>query len=78
MSMPTEEIQNRVVDALAAVPFVTIAGVEFMSFNEFMEGATYTIGFVAGIFALLFQVRRYFRSRKRDKLAKAAADSCDS
>lgn len=69
MAMPTEQIQNRVVDALAAVPFVTIAGVEFMSFNEFMEGATYTVGFVAGIFALAFQVRRYFRSRKRDKLA---------
>lgn len=69
MDLPTEQIQNRVVDALAAVPFVTIAGVEFMSFNEFMEGATYTIGFVTGIFALAFQVRRYFRSRKRDKLA---------
>ena len=75
MALATEQIQNRVVDAMAAIPFVTIAGVEFMSFNEFMEGATYTIGFVTGIFALAFQVRRYFKSRKRDKLA--AQESCD-
>lgn len=78
MSDTAQEIQNRVVDAMAAVPFVSIAGVEFMSFNEFMEGATYTIGFVTGIFALLFQVRRYFRSRKRDRLAAEAKDKCDS
>lgn len=70
------ELQNKVGDVLAATPFVTIAGVQFMTFNEFMEGATLTVGLVAGIFALLFQARRYFRSRKRDKLA--AKDSCDT
>lgn len=71
--MQTETL-NRAGDALATVPFVTILGVEFMSFNELMEGATLTVGFIAGVFALLFQARRYFRSRKRDKLA--AKDSC--
>ena len=70
------ETVNKIGNTLAATPFVTILGVEFMSFNEFMEGATLTVGFVAGIFALLFQVRRYFRSRKRDKLA-AQEKSCD-
>ncbi len=75
MTPQTQEVQNRVVDAMAAVPFVTIAGVEFMSFNEFMEGATYTLGFVTGIFALAFQARRYFRGRKRDRIA--AETKCD-
>ena len=68
MAIPIE-VQNRIVDGMAAVPFVTILGVDFMSFNEFMEGTTLTIGFITGIFALAFQVRRYIRSRKRDKLA---------
>jgi len=68
------EVQNKIVDGMAAVPFVTIFGVEFMSFNEFMEGATFTIGFITGIFALAFQVRRYFRSRKRDRLASNEAE----
>ena len=68
------EVQNRIVDGMAAVPFVTILGVDFMSFNEFMEGATFTIGFITGIFALAFQIRRYFRSRKRDKLAANEAE----
>ncbi len=63
------ETVNKIGNTLAATPFVTILGLEFVSFNEFMEGATLTIGFVAGVFALLFQIRRYFRSRKRDKLA---------
>lgn len=69
-----EEAQNRIVDGMAAIPFVTILGVDFMSFNEFMEGATFTIGFITGIFALAFQARRYFRSRKRDKLASSEAE----
>ncbi len=63
------EVQNRIVDGMAAVPFVTVLGVDFMSFNEVMESATFCIGFITGIFALAFQVRRYFRSRKRDRLA---------
>ena len=68
MAIPIEA-QNRIVDGMAAVPFVTFLGVDFMSFNEVMEGATLTIGFITGIFALAFQIRRYIRSRKRDKLA---------
>jgi len=63
------EVQNKIVDGMAAVPFVTFLGVDFMSFNEFMEGATLCIGFITGLVALAFQVRRYLRSRKRDKLA---------
>jgi hypothetical protein len=68
------EVQNKIVNGMAAVPFVTFLGVDFMSFNEFMEGATLTIGFITGVFALAFQVRRYFRSRKRDKLAANEAE----
>lgn len=77
--MQTETL-NKVGDTLAAIPFVTLGTVEFMTFNEFMEGATLSVGFIAGIFALLFQARRYFRSRKREKSAAQESEnnkSCD-
>ena len=43
--------------------------------NMWLETATFAVGLVAGIFAMFFHIRRYFRSRKRDKQAKCDPDS---
>lgn len=74
MSTAPEQLQEQLVNAASSVPFITVVGVQFATFNEALEAATLLIGFVTGIISLAFQARRYVRSRKRDK---AAAESCD-
>ncbi len=68
MSSP-EQMQEQLVNAASSVPFLTVVGVRFMTFNEALEAATLIIGFITGVIALLFQLRRYLRGRKRDKAA---------
>jgi len=69
--------EERVVNGLVAVPFASVFGYNFMSLNQFLETATLTLGLITGLIALAFQVRRYLRGRKRDKLAAKAKKSCD-
>jgi len=69
MSGPTEQMQEQLVNAASSVPFLTVVGVNFMTFNEALEAATLLVGFITGLIALAFQIRRYLRGRKRDKLA---------
>ena len=64
MSGPVEQ---KVVDVLTATPFLSIAGVNFMALNELLETATLTVGFIAGVFAMFFHVRRWWRGRKANK-----------
>ena len=64
MSGPLEE---KVANVLTATPFASIAGVNFMTLNELLETGTLIVGFVAGMFAMFFHIRRYFRSRARGK-----------
>ncbi len=64
-------MENKLVNAAASVPFVTVFGINFMTFNEAMEAATLTLGFITGLIALAFQVRRYLRGRKRDAATKS-------
>lgn len=71
----TEQTQERLVDAASTAPFVSLAGYHFMSLNEFLETATLLMGFVAGMFAMFFHVRRWFRSHKRDKAIKREKDA---
>ena len=61
------QMQEQLVNAGSSVPFLTVMGVNFVTFNEVLEAATLAIGFVTGIISLAFQLRRYLRSRKRDK-----------
>ena len=65
-----QQAQENIVDALATTPLVSVAGVNLISLNELLETATLAVGFVAGLFALFFQVRRWYRARKRDQAAK--------
>ena len=65
--MATEQVQEQLINAASSVPFLTVVGVNFMTFNEALEAATLMIGFVTGVISLAFQVRRYLRSKKRDK-----------
>jgi len=67
-----EQIQEQLVNAASSVPFLTVVGVQFATFNEALEAATLAIGFITGLISLAFQARRYVRSRKRDQAAKDA------
>jgi hypothetical protein len=60
-----QQATDRLVNAASSVPFLTVLGVNFMTFNEALEAATLMLGFVTGVIALLFQIRRYLRGRKR-------------
>jgi hypothetical protein len=57
-------VQEKVVDAITAVPFLSLFGYNFITLNEFLETATLIIGLVSGLFALFFNVRRWWRERK--------------
>lgn len=70
MATPEQQTEQ-LVNAASSVPFLTVIGVNFMTFNEVLEAATLIIGFATGIISLLFQLRRYLRSRKRDKQAES-------
>lgn len=63
--------EEQLVNAASSVPFITVVGVQFATFNEALEAATLMLGFVTGLIALAFQVRRYVRGRKRDKAANS-------
>ena len=65
--MAPEQMQEQLVNAASSVPFLTVVGVNFMTFNEALEAATLMIGFITGVISLAFQLRRYLRSKKRDK-----------
>ena len=65
----TQPAQEKVVDALAATPFVSVLGINFMNLNELLETATLAIGFITGLFVMFFQIRRWYRGRKRDQKA---------
>lgn len=67
MSTP---VQERVVDGITTIPFVSIFGYNFLTLNEFLETATLLVGLLSGIFALFFHIRRWWRGRQRDKAAK--------
>ena len=59
--------EQKIVHVLTATPFISLFGYNFMSLNEFLETATLVVGLTAGVFAMFFQVRRWWRGRKRDK-----------
>lgn len=65
-----QKVQERLVDGLAGISLTSGVGMNLADFNVILETATLSIGLVAGVFALFFQVRRYFRGRKRDQQAK--------
>ena len=73
MATPEQQTEQ-LVNAASSVPFLTVAGVNFMTFNETLEAATLIIGFITGIIALAFQLRRYLRGRKRDKQTTAESE----
>ncbi len=67
MSGPTEQMQEQLVNAAASAPIISYIGVNLVTLNDLLETATLTLGFLTGIIALLFQLRRYIRSRRRDR-----------
>ena len=62
-----QQTQERLVDGLAGTSLTAGVSMTLADFNVILETATLTIGLIAGVFALFFQVRRYRRGKKRDK-----------
>ncbi len=62
-----QQTQERVVDTLAGTSLTAGVGMNLADLNVILETVTLTIGLIAGVFALFFQVRRYYRGKKRDK-----------
>ena len=60
-------LEQKMVDTLSTVPFLSVAGVNFMTLNEFLETGTLILGFVAGLFAVFFHARRWYLGRKTKK-----------
>lgn len=68
--MEQQQIQERAADSLTAIAIGSWT-VSLADINMVLETATYAVGFIAGAFAMFFHIRRYFRSRKRDRLNKS-------
>lgn len=66
-----QKVQERLVDGLAGISLTSGVGMNLADFNVILETATLSIGLVAGVFALFFQVRRYYRGKIRDKKANS-------
>ncbi len=64
-----QQTQERVVDTLAGTSLTAGVGMNLAELNVVLETVTLSVGLVAGVFALFFQVRRYYRGKKRDKEA---------
>ena len=56
--------QEKVADVLTATPIVSLFSYNFMTLNEVLETATLIIGLIAGLFAMFFHIRRWYRGRK--------------
>ena len=77
-----QQTQERVVDGLAGTSLTAGVGMTLADFNIILETATLTIGLIAGVFALFFQARRWYRGKTmnaalketQQKLDKALAD----
>ena len=64
-----QQTQERMADSLTTITVGSWA-VTLADINLILETATFFLGFVAGCFAVFFHIRRYFRSRARDKAAE--------
>ncbi len=62
-----QQTQERAVDTLAGTSLTAGVSMNLADLNVILETVTLTIGLIAGVFALFFQVRRYYRGKKRDK-----------
>lgn len=66
-----QQTQERLVDGLAGTSLTAGISMNLADFNVMLETAVLVIGLVAGVFAMFFQIRRYYRGKKRDKAAKS-------
>lgn len=67
-------MNEKVANYLAGTSLGTGAGVNLISFNVYLETATLIVGFAAGIFALIFQARRWYKGYVIRKAVKASRD----
>lgn len=73
----SQQTRERVVDGLAGTSLTAGVGVNLADFNIILETATLTIGLIAGVFALFFQVRRYYRGKTMNAALKETQQKLD-
>ena len=59
--------EEKAVNALAGTSIATGTGMSLVDLNVYLETGTLIVGFTAGIFALFFQIRRWYRGRQATK-----------
>lgn len=57
-------MNDKAVNYLAGTSAFTGFGMSLVDFNTYLETATMIVGLTAGLFALFFQVRRWYRGRQ--------------
>lgn len=65
--MSQQQIQERVADTLSGGSLSVGVAMTVADYNAIMEAATLTVGLIAGIFAMFFHIRRWYRGRQRDR-----------
>ncbi len=61
-------LEEKVVNALAGTSIASGTSMTLVDFNVYLETGTLIVGFTAGLFALFFQARRWYRGRKVKQL----------
>ncbi len=72
-----QQTQERMVDTLAGTSLTAGVSMTLADFNTILETATLTIGLIAGVFALFFQVRRYYRGKTMNAALKETQQKLD-
>ena len=58
-------VEEKVVNVLAGTSLASGTGVSLVDFNVYLETGTLVVGLTAGLFALFFQIRRWYRGRQK-------------
>ncbi len=72
-----QQTQERLVDGLAGTSLTAGVSMTLADFNVMLETATLTVGFIAGAFAMFFQVRRHYRGKTMNEALKETQQKLD-
>lgn len=61
--MPDPLAQEALTNKLTGTTLVASVSVTIVDFNLYMESATLIVGFIAGLFACFFHIRRWYRDK---------------
>lgn len=73
----SQQTQERAVDGLAGTSLTAGITMNLADFNVILETATLTVGFIAGAFAMFFQIRRWYRGKAMNVILKETQQKLD-